>query len=211
MSGSSPAVMLGPSASEQWLDAPEHLAFVLARYRAAAGLIGGARTVLELGCGEGIGSRILARGRSLYHGIDHDEAALGHARRLAAERPCSLLHYAPADVRAPGAGRGWDAVVALDVIEHLDRAGGARMVEAARRALASTGVLVVGTPSARFDGLASARSRAEHVLTYEHEALLALVGRSFGVVQSFGMQDTGLHLGHPDARHYLLMVGIAPR
>ena len=35
-------VTLGPQASDQWLHAPDHLAMVLARYRAAAALICGA-------------------------------------------------------------------------------------------------------------------------------------------------------------------------
>jgi hypothetical protein len=37
------------------------------------------------------------------------------------------------------------------------------------------------------------------------------MARYFRVVQSFGMADTALHLGHPDARHYLLMCGLVPR
>ena len=53
---------LGPQASDQFLNAPEHLAMVLARYRAAAALIGGAESVLEVGCGEGIGAGILTFG-----------------------------------------------------------------------------------------------------------------------------------------------------
>jgi SAM-dependent methyltransferase len=74
-------VTLGPSASEQWLCAPEHLAMVLARYRSASALIGTARSVLEVGCGEGIGARILAHERA-YLGVDPDIRALDEAARL---------------------------------------------------------------------------------------------------------------------------------
>ena len=43
------------------------------------------------------------------------------------------------------------------------------------------------------------------------DAMHALMSRYFTLVQSFGMQDTSLHLGHPSARHYLLLAGIGVR
>jgi hypothetical protein len=74
-----------------------------------------------------------------------------------------------------------------------------------------SGICVVGTPSAVFDHLASPQSLAAHINTYTHDQLSALMSERFRVVQSFGMQDTALHIGHPDARHYLLMCGIGVR
>lgn len=199
--------MLGPSASQQWQHAPEHLAMVLARYRAAAALIGRAETVLELGCGEGIGARMLAAGRRVYVGVDYDPAVLAVARDLVRD-----VQFDHADVTADQLGSAtWDAAVALDVIEHLDAGGGERMVENARRRLKPSGVLVVGTPSACFEHLASPASKNGHVTLYDHDRLFAMVAERFHVVQSFGMQDVALHLGHPDARHYLLLAGIMPR
>lgn len=200
---SSASVMLGPSASEQWRRAPEHLAMVLARYRAASALIGSANSVLEFGCGEGIGARMLAAGREIYHGLDVDPNAVAEAKRLAGH-----LFFSVADVLNPGTFFGWDAVVALDVIEHVE--DGARLVAAGAKACKRTGVFVVGTPSSRFDDLASERSKADHVRTYSHAELHALMAERFAVVQSFGMQDSALHIGHPDARHYLMMAGVVP-
>jgi cyclopropane fatty-acyl-phospholipid synthase-like methyltransferase len=202
-------VTLGPSASEQWRDAPDHLAMVLARYRAASALIGTAQTVLEVGCGEGIGGRILARGRH-YLGIDPDETAIAHAHGV-----LDLPGYgAPArQIRVSAVEdftgiAPFDAVVALDVIEHVAIEGEPAFMDAIVGALSPSGVCVIGTPSAAFDHLASRRSRESHVNTYTHARLLTLMAQRFRVVQSFGMADTALHLGHPDARHYLLMCGI---
>lgn len=201
-------VLLGPSASEQWLHAPEHLAMVLARYRAAAALIGDAPHVLEVGCGEGIGSAILAAGREEYWGIDADRAALDAARAV------QPFNYERADATAKTHHwhvASYNAVVALDVIEHIPPADEHAFMAFCRSALGLHGVCVIGTPSAAFLHLASPESRAGHVNLYRHDRLHALMARHFHVVQSFGMQDTALHLGHPDARHYLLMAGIGPR
>jgi 2-polyprenyl-3-methyl-5-hydroxy-6-metoxy-1,4-benzoquinol methylase len=200
-------VLLGASASHQWRHAPEHLAMVLARYRAAAALCGTAEAVLEVGCGEGIGSAILARGREAYTGVDSDPAALDATEALA-------FDFADADATAPAptwAIGTYDAVVALDVIEHIPPADEAAFMAFCVSALRPRGVCVVGTPSAAFLHLASPESRAGHVNLYRHDRLHALMARHFHVVQSFGMQDVALHLGHPDARHYLLMAGIGPR
>jgi 2-polyprenyl-3-methyl-5-hydroxy-6-metoxy-1,4-benzoquinol methylase len=199
-------VLLGPQASQQWLHAPEHLAMVLARYRAAAVLIGGAEAVLEVGCGEGIGARILAANRHEYLGIDIDADAIEVAM-VAVDVGDWFVDFACTDLvdlRVP-----YDAVVALDVIEHV--ADGTAFVAGLTDRLGSDGVCVIGTPNARFDHLASPASRAGHVATYTHDELFELMEQHFRVVQSFGMQDTALHLGHTEARHYLLMCGIGPR
>jgi 2-polyprenyl-3-methyl-5-hydroxy-6-metoxy-1,4-benzoquinol methylase len=203
-------VTLGPQASQQYLDAPDHLAMVLARYRAAAALIGGAQSVLEAGSGEGIGARILAKGRQRYCGIDNDAEAVKIARQTVGN---DVVSFAELDLTNVGflSGTIYGAVVSLDVIEHIPAELEDVFMMTIATALRISGVCVIGTPNAAFDHLASPQSKAGHINTYTHERLHALMSRSFHVVQSFGMQDTSLHLGHPEARHYLLMAGIGPR
>lgn len=199
-------VTLGPQASDQYLNAPDHLAMVLARYRAAAALIGDAQHVSELGCGEAIGAGILMKGRKTYIGFDQDGAAIEVARAHYPELmflKLDILHH----LFVPC---GSDAVVSLDVIEHLPANRENDLMGAITAHLTDHGVCVIGTPNAAFEHLASPQSKAGHVNLYTHARLHALMSKHFRVVQSFGMQDTSLHFGHPDARHYLLMAGIGP-
>lgn len=209
-------VTLGPQASQQWLEAPEHLAMVLARYRAAAALIGDAQSVLEVGCGEGIGAGILAKGRHRYVGIDTDGAAL----RIAAAMHClsaDRMGFVESDalyMNTNGSdplGRIHDAVTALDVIEHVPAARETMLMRSMVDMLMPHGVCVIGTPNAAFDHLASPQSKAGHVNLYTHARLHALMSRYFKVVVMAGMQDTSVHFGHPDARHYILAAGYCPR
>ena len=203
-------VTLGPQASQQWLEAPEHLAMVLARYRAAAALIGGAGHVLEAGSGEGIGARILAKGRWRYCGVDSDAEAVRIARATVGSDEIAFAELDLLNVDfLPGTI--YDAVVSLDVIEHIPADQEDAFMAAIAAPLTPHGVLVLGTPNAALDHLASPQSKAGHINTYSHERLHALMSKRFHVVQSFGMQDMSLHLGHPDARHYLLLAGIGPR
>lgn len=205
-------VQLGPQASQQWLGAPEHLAFVLARYRVAAAVIGGARTVLEAGSGEGIGARILAKGRERYCGVDNDAEAIGIARRtVGTPDGIAFAELSLTEPRTFLRGTTYDAVVSLDVIEHIDRADEAAFFENVTGALADHGVLVVGTPSLHMEHLASPQSRIGHVNLFSPERLRDALAVRFHVVQMIYMQDTSIHLGHPRAAHYLIAVGVGPR
>ncbi len=203
-------VTLGPQASQQYLNAPEHLAMVLARYRAAAALIGDAGTVLEIGCGEGIGAAVLAKRRTYYCGVDNDAAAIWVARETHARS--HGVAFAELDVIDSQwlPNTLYDAAVSLDVIEHIQGRHERAFIENMKAPLPDHGVCVIGTPNAAFEHLASPQSKAGHINLYTHDRLHALMSKHFRVVQSFGMQDTSLHLGHPDARHYLLLAGIGP-
>lgn len=198
-------VSLGPVATHSWLHQPEHLAYQLARYRAAAALIGDANTVLEIGCGEGIGAGILSKGRTHYWGWDSDADAIAVADAALPDR------FNVVDALGSPFAMMRTATVALDVIEHIPADHEDDFMRACVDGLTTFGVCVIGTPNAAFDHLASPQSKAGHINTYTHDRLHALMARYFAVVQSFGMQDTALHLGHPEARHYLLMCGIGVR
>jgi 2-polyprenyl-3-methyl-5-hydroxy-6-metoxy-1,4-benzoquinol methylase len=74
--------VLGPYFANQALKAPRHLLFTLARYKCAAKMLipGVASSVLELGCGEGFGTLLLAEGENDVTGVDFDDAAIDHAQ-----------------------------------------------------------------------------------------------------------------------------------
>jgi 2-polyprenyl-3-methyl-5-hydroxy-6-metoxy-1,4-benzoquinol methylase len=202
-------VTLGPQASQQWLDAPDHLAMVLSRYRAAAALIGDAQWVAEFGCGEGLGFGILSKGREHYCGLDTDVEAVDLARSLYGSATHTFLdgdvtNWRPMD-------QAYDAVVSLDVLEHVPAAAEQAFMLSVTAALGGHGVCVIGTPSKYAEAYASPQSRAGHVNLKTPAELKALMGRYFNVVQMVYSQDTSLHLGHPGMAHYLFAVGVCPK
>lgn len=200
---------LGPQASHQLLNDPSHYCMVLSRYRNASSLIGSASSVLELGCGEGLGAGILANGR-VYVGLDADDGAVQIARDT--YHAAGMVFRVGDIVTNPLVGVvAADAVVSLDVIEHIPQDEEDAFMLAGRGVLPVYGVMVVGTPSANAAHLASPQSKAGHINLYTHDRLHTLMRRYFRLVLSFGMNDVGLHTGHPDMRHYHMMAGIGPR
>ena len=201
-------MLAGPQASHQWMHDPKHLLFVLARYKHAARLIGNARTVLELGCGEGIGARILGAGRDLWHGVDRDADALAVTREtLPAPRYMTDL----ADVIGFQADRLYGSAVALDVVEHVPAEHEDGFMVSLAGALVPMGVCVIGTPNATAAAYQSPQSQAGHVNLYQHDRLEALMRRHFRYVTILGMNDETLTTGYLPMAHYLLALGVGPR
>src|SRR3954447_22162510 len=120
---------------------PQLLAEHVACYRFAARAAGAAAgRVLDLGCGTGYGSAILAAGGARgVVGVDRSPSAIAHA---AAQHPG---RYVIADAGAlPFADAAFDLVVALELIEHLVRPE--VLVGEMRRVLAADGTAIVSTP-----------------------------------------------------------------
>ena len=206
-------VLAGPQLSHQLREDPDHAALVLARYRTAAALIGDATSVIELGCGEGIGAGILAKNRERYLGLDADREALEDARELHQGSGIDFfwVDLGSWDGSALSGRARFDAAISLDVIEHIPCEDEHRFMQGGVRLLNEHGVMIVGTPSANAYHLASPQSKVGHVNNYTPERLKALMQRYFHRVIMAGMQDVSLHFGHPGMVHYVIAVGIAPR
>lgn len=201
-------VTLGPQASHQFMHDPKHLLFVLARYKHAARLIGNAETVLELGCGEGLGARILAKGRGWWHGVDSDHEAILLCR---ATLPAERFSVERDDIRGYVAERPYDAVVSLDVAEHIPADQERRFMDSATTNLTPDGVCVIGTPNATAAKYQSPASAAGHVNLYSAMRLSDLMARHFRYSTVFGMNDETLTTGYLPMAHYLMALGVGPR
>src|SRR4051812_16930151 len=94
------------------------------RYRWAGSMVDGLR-VLDLACGVGYGSLILAESAASVHGVDYDEEAVKEARVSAAAR--ATVSFEIADALAfleQDLSGDFDAVVCFEGLEHfhdLDR------------------------------------------------------------------------------------------
>jgi 2-polyprenyl-6-hydroxyphenyl methylase/3-demethylubiquinone-9 3-methyltransferase len=130
-----------------------------ARLRARFG--GGAR-VLDVGCGGGLAAEALARRGHGVLGIDAAVEALAAARAHAAGLDLDLDYRDTSAEALARSGATFDAVVALEVIEHVE--GPAEFVATLARLLAPGGVLFVSTLNRTPRAFVTAKLGAEYLL-----------------------------------------------
>jgi len=148
------------------------LAEHLARYRLAAQLAPG-RRVLDVACGEGYGSRMLAAaGAESVTGADVDPATVAHV----AER--HGVEAVVADIRElPFPDDAFDLVISFETIEHVHESE--RALAELSRVRAPGGLVVISTPNAK-EYLVD---NPFHVREFEHEEFVALLEQRFAKVR----------------------------
>lgn len=199
-------ITLGSHWSYNLLNDPKRLAFVLSRYKFAAKTVGFGKSLLELGCSEGIGTPILAEFAASYTGIDMDREAVDTAcRNWSSDRVSFMCD----DFLGKTYGT-FDAIVSLDVIEHIQITHQESYFDTLISNLADNGIAVIGTPSQTSEAHASEASKAGHVNLFTGERLKTEMARHFHTVLLFGMNDEVVHTGFAPMAHYLLCVGIKP-
>lgn len=113
------------------------------RYHFALPLVAG-RDVLDIACGAGYGSALLARSAARVTGADLSPAAVDHARTRYAGVP--NLEFRQADCAAlPFADASFDAVVSFETLEHI--AAQDAFLDEVKRVLRPGGFVVLSCPN----------------------------------------------------------------
>ena len=147
------------------------------RYAFARRFVAG-RRVLDVACGEGYGSALLAEAAGNVIGVDIDEGATAHARAAYAGR--SNLRFEQGSAAAlPLADGAVDLVVSFETIEHLPHADQPRMVAEIARVLAPDGVLILSAPNPVEYSQARHYVNPFHLLEPPREELDALLATAF--------------------------------
>lgn len=154
---------------------PKRLAFVLSRYKFAAKMGSQGRTVLELGCGEGIGATLLAESAASYTGIDLDDAAIITARQ---NLPNEKFKFIYDDFMGKTLGN-FQTVISLDVVEHIYPDHERIYFETIMNNLADNGIAIVGTPNITAAPYASKASNLGHVNLFSQARLKETLERYF--------------------------------
>ncbi len=196
---------LGLMTSHAWANDPKRLAFTLSRYKFAAKMLAGSGHVLEVGCADAFGTRIVQQFVHAVTVVDFDKEFIDDVRdRSSIEWPMrSLVHDM---VKDPMPHR-FDGIYALDVIEHINPVNEKRFITNISKSLVDVGgVVIIGTPSLESQMYASPISRAGHVNCYSGAELRRRLLGWFHIVMMFSMNDEVVHTGFDKMANYLFAV-----
>ena len=173
----------------------------LSRYYFAQGFADG-RTVLDLGCGVGYGSSILAQSAFNVTAVDISVEALEYAREHYTSPNLGLVLseccHLPFEAR-------FDLVVCFELIEHLAEQGA--LLSEIRRVLKDDGLLLISTPNRVFYTEERHEINPYHTSEFDFLEFKNLLGQHFASVQ-IGFQNhvSSIFIGqdesssHPIAR-----------
>lgn len=197
---------LGSGWNYSWARDPKSILFMLARYKFASKLVRPGDELLEVGCGEGLGSAMLAASSKSYVGVEHDPDIFDGLNRLKNQRRDFINHDI---LSGPIVGRKFDAAVSLDVIEHIFPEFQDVFVKNIVGSLNQSGSLVIiGSPSLESQVYASEVSRAGHVGCRSAADLERLVAPYSLRTFSFSMNDEVVHTGFSKMSHYNFVVAV---
>jgi 2-polyprenyl-3-methyl-5-hydroxy-6-metoxy-1,4-benzoquinol methylase len=195
---------LGLMINESWNHDPKRTLFTLARYKFVARMLSGRKHVLEVGCADAFGTRIVQQAVGKITATDFDPLFIDDVReRMNPHWPLEVFVHDM--LKGPVPGR-FDAVYALDVLEHIQEKDEDVFIKNTIASLDRTGIVIFGMPSLESQGYASPQSKAGHVNCKSGEALKVTLERYFHTVFVFSMNDEVVHTGFYPMAHYLLGV-----
>ncbi|MBP89489.1 MAG: SAM-dependent methyltransferase [Planctomycetaceae bacterium] len=192
---------LGLMTSHTWQIDPRRLGFVLARYKFVSKMFSGLGSVLEVGCADAMGTRIVQQEVGAVTAIDFDPVFVADVRdRMDSEWTFECFEH---DMLDGPVSDGFDGAYSLDVIEHIPVEQETRFVSNMVASLNEHGILILGTPSLESQRHASPASKAGHVNCKTDATLKNLLNPYFRHVFIFSMNDEVVHTGFYAMAHYL--------
>jgi SAM-dependent methyltransferase len=165
------------------------------RYLFAAPLVAG-RDVLDIACGEGYGSALLARSAARVTGVDIAPDAIAHACARYASR--ANLQFREADCATlPFAPASFDIVVSFETIEHV--AAQEAFVDEVRRVLRNDGLFVLSSPNKVEYADKRGVVNAFHLRELYRDELSALLAPRFAHAAWYGQRPGFFSVVWPEA------------
>lgn len=153
------------------------------RYAVVRDLVAGKR-VLDIACGEGYGSSMLAEVAVAVTGVDISNEAVLHAEATYVKP--NLTYLEGSATALPFADASFEVVVSFETIEHL--AGQAEMVSELRRVLRPEGILIISSPNRPVYSEESGEHNEFHVKELDFAEFDALLKVQFPAVRYLGQR-----------------------
>lgn len=201
---------LGIMTNQRWRDDPRGLLFILSRYKFVAKMLNGKHRVVEIGCADAFGTRLVQQEVGAVTASDFDPVFIDDARRRMSADGWTCETVVHDILTGPVPPGGFDAAYSLDVFEHIAPEHEDVFVGNIAHSLTPTGVAVIGSPSLQSQAYASDGSKAGHVNCKDGKDFRRVMERHFANVFLFSMNDEVVHTGFTPLAHYLFALCVGP-
>ena len=145
-------LLLGSCESYTLVNDPKHTAFTLSRYKFCSKMIlnlENPKHILEIGCSEGLGSLLLMQDliNCKYLGLDFDQNSIDHAQKHIKSSSESVDYKCLEFSDSTELKETFDAIVSLDVIEHIDTDKEKSFFRGIYNNISNNGIAIIGTPN----------------------------------------------------------------
>lgn len=200
---------LGLMVNESWNQDPKRTLFTLSRYKFVAKMLSGRAHVLEIGCADAFGTRLVQQEVGRVTAVDFDPVFIADANaRIDPAWPMECFVHDMLTGPVPGR---YDGIYCLDVLEHIDPKDEGTFMEHLLATLDPAGATIIGIPSLESQAYASPQSKAGHVNCKSGKVFKAFLDRYFHNVFVFSMNDEVVHTGFTPMAHYLIALCTTPR
>lgn len=196
---------LGLMSNDTWCIDPKRLVFMLSRYKFVSKLVEGRQHVLEIGCADAFGSRLVRQVVPNVTVTDAESAFIDDV--IAKNDPMwNLIAKTHNLIDGPVEPKNFDAVFSLDVLEHVDPKDERPFLDNLVNSMIDTGIAIIGMPSLESQEYASPASKQGHVNCKTMPKFKMLMEQYFHSVFMFSMNDEVVHTGYHKMAHYLFAV-----
>ena len=194
---------MGLMSSFTWNNDPKRLLFMLSRYKFVSKMFEGLHKVLEVGCGDGFASRLVAQAVQELHATDIDKKLLENAKEINQNSPYRI-QFIWNDFFKTSLKCQYEGIYLLDVLEHIDKSQEDLFIENIKKCLLPNGQVIIGMPSLESQLYASKESKEGHINCKTSSELKKKLCYFFKNVNIFSMNDEVLHTGFAPMSHYLI-------
>ncbi len=204
-------VKLGPTCSHIWREDPRHLCFLLSRYKFCSKMLSGKKSVLEVGCGEAFGSRLVLQTVNNIHAVDFDPLFISYAKQQYTNEDLPITFQELDMIKKSPTSGPFDGMYALDFIEHIDPNFENAVLKNIIKVLTPNATAIFGLPNITALPYASKESKEGHINLKDASTLKIFLQKYFKEVLIFSMNDEVVHTGFFPMANYLFGIGFFPK
>ena len=194
----------GLMVNESWNNDPKRTVFTLSRYKFVSKIFEDLDSVLEIGCADAFGTRIVQQSVNKITAIDFDPVFIEDIKKRYNQN--WPLKYYQHDILKNHVKDKFDGIFSLDVLEHINPKDENKFIKNSIKSLKRNGIMLTGMPSLESQKYASPQSKKGHVNCKSGKNLKSLFKKYFHNVFLFSMNDEVIHTGYSKMAHYLMLL-----